>query len=583
MRRIRTFVIVGAAGVAAPLLCAQVSPSEHAAHHPAGSAPGPAAAQAMPASGGMGEMMGGPVTKEVYPSLMELPAFTAEKRVELDHQAVERMASGLTQMSTALAHLNAAMSAENYASVQEHTAFLHESLARFESGIAARRALRENQVPRAVALNWFKKEMNLLPPLSQTDAETSWFHWSVMASLIAFAGAMVAMYFFKMRRATELIAKFSAGGTGRAGLPELVAPVTDRPSGLSGADKFRDKVRVAQIFLETPEVKTYRLVGQSGGRPFPFSPGQFLNLTVELEGKPVTHSYTIASSPTEGAYLELTIKREPHAGVSNYLHQSLKEGDLISVAGPFGSFVFTGREAENIVLLGAGVGITPLMSVTRFLTATGWRGHIYLGVCFRDLPHYIYRTELELLAQRHPNFHLVTTITQASAPWNGLRGRFTREALLQAIPSLVTMRVHICGPESFMVSTRAILTELGVPAAQIKTELFGTASAPRVAAKIAKPQVDQESAPVTASNVTFVRSGKTVALSPGATVLDAAEENGIVIDASCRAGTCGVCKVRLLGGKVSMAVEEALDAEDRRQGVILACQAKASENITVDA
>jgi len=205
---------------------AQVSPEEHAKHHP-GQAQQPASGPAgmAPPAGvgppggmeGMGDMakmmegMGKPPPKELYPSLMALPELTPEQRKEVDEQAGERMHAGATLMAKALDTLNAGTQSGDYAAMHEAMAGLREGAAQFESGITARRALAEGRAPRAVALDWFKREMNLTSPVPQDEPRAvlgvGAFHLFTMGLLIAFGLAMVAMYFFKMRRAAALFGR----------------------------------------------------------------------------------------------------------------------------------------------------------------------------------------------------------------------------------------------------------------------------------------------------------------------------------------------------------------------------------------
>lgn len=129
------------------------------------------------------------------------------------------------------------------------------------------------------------------------------------------------------------------------------------------------QLRVARIFVETPEVRTFRLVPSDGvDLPFDFLPGQYLNLSLLIDGRKTTRSYTIASSPTRRGYCEITVKRESHGTGSSYLHDHVREGDLLNVSAPAGRFTFTGEEADSLVLIAGGVGITPLMSKVRFLS-----------------------------------------------------------------------------------------------------------------------------------------------------------------------------------------------------------------------
>ena len=251
-----------------PVLRAQ-SPDEHASHHPgqAGGAmpatPGVTPGMgAMPAAGGsaatggmgggmmegMGEMMkgmmGGAKTKELYPTLMDLPDLPLSKRLEVEQQAGERMHSGVILMNESLDYLLQAASAQDYTAMQAGTAGLREGLARFESGLAARRALAEGKAPRNVALTWFKRDMNLLPLASgepRAPFGVTLFHLFTMVLLIAFALVMVALYFFKMRRAAALFGRIEAskGAPPPGAAPELAggkasdgkkAPSADKPA-----------------------------------------------------------------------------------------------------------------------------------------------------------------------------------------------------------------------------------------------------------------------------------------------------------------------------------------------------------------
>ena len=94
-------------------------------------------------------------------------------------------------------------------------------------------------------------------------------------------------------------------------------------------------------------------------------PGQFVSLTVRPEGEPVTRSYTIASSPTQPDYCEITVKREDQGVVSGYLHQLVHVGELLQIMGPAGRFTFTEPDGDSVVLIAGGVGVTPFMSIIR--------------------------------------------------------------------------------------------------------------------------------------------------------------------------------------------------------------------------
>ena len=366
------------------------------------------------------------------------------------------------------------------------------------------------------------------------------------------------------------------------------AAVARRPKFWTG------QLRIARKFDETPSVRTFRLVPIDGTKlPFDYAAGQYLNLSVMIDGKRVNRSYTIASSPTRIGYCELTIKREETGAASRHLHDMLKEGDLLNISAPAGRFTFTGHEADSIVLIGGGVGITPLMSVVRYLTDLCWSGDIFLIYAARTQADIIFRRELSTLEERFPNLHVTVTLSrEPDGNWRGARGRITRELLTGNVPEISRRLIHLCGPADMMPPVQEMLGELGVPQSRIKTEVFQSGGQ-LIAESVPGPEATQPAAPfatpvsVENSNgdgaqITFARSGK-IASAGGSTVLEAAEEAGVNINFECRSGICGTCKTRLLSGRVEMETQDALSAADIANHLILACQAKPLDDITVSA
>lgn len=579
----------------------QMSPEEHQKHH-SGSGQAPAAGGMM---GGMMEGMHKPPPKELYPALMDLPNLTPEQRDEVRRQAEAHMREGTAMLSEALDHLSRAAEREDYAAMQEATIRLREGLTRFDSGLAAQRALAEGQPAREVALRWFKHEMNLLPPAA---AETqgglfglSWFHFFMMVVLIGFAAVMIWMYFFKMRRATLLLQNLTGSSPKPPAAETAMTPAPTRATSAAPeatrtaplpptGKKWFGKLRVGRIFQETPDVKTFRLMNPLGGvLPFNYLPGQFLTVTVVTDAKPVRRTYTIASSPTRSDYAEITVKHEEGGEVSGFLHTRVQEGDLLEFSGPAGSFIFTGRECKCILLIGGGVGITPLMSVLRYLTDRSWPGDIYLLYSIHSPQDFIFRDELEYLQHRHPNLHVVITASHPEgAEWKGPTGRITKELIVQSVPDLASRYVHVCGPVPMMESIKKMLAELGVPRERVKTEAFGPALGKPEPTKppTALPAgagAEEKAVGVALPTVAFAQSDKSAPLPPDRVILDVADQIGVEIDNSCRVGTCGTCRVKLLSGTVTMAVEDGLEPGDKEQGIILACQAKSTGNVVVEA
>lgn len=590
------------------MLRAQVSPEEHAKHHPQGGAPqqpgsGPGGTPGgMAGMEGMMEGMLRAPPKELYPRLMELPALTPEQREELQRAAHERMESGTKMMGEAMDSLLTRAGLNDYAVMQDALNRLREGAARFDSGLSTHRAIAEGKSPQQVGLQWFKSQLNLPEP--QTHEAGGWLgwslgHWVIMVLLAGFGLAVIGMYFVKMRRASSLLRRLTEPPPGAVVAPVSMpstATVASAPSSLAASvsepeeqsraaiGPWSGSLRVSNVFVETPAIKTLRLVNPTGGSiPFLFVPGQFLTLAVALAGKTTKRSYTIASSAAQRDYVEVTVKREDQGVVSRYLHDRVAPGDLLQISAPQGRFTFAGTEAESIVLIGAGVGITPLMCIIRTLTDRGWNKDMFLLFACRSSEDFVFRDELERLQKRHANLHVVATMTRSDGTvWMGPKGRLTKDLIAQSVPDLPNRRIHVCGPPAMMDATRVMLTELGVRPAQVFTEAFGPAEKKEVrqsAVQTAMVEAPPETTPV----VSFSISQKAAPLPPDTSVLEAAEHVGVSIDNSCRAGTCGLCKVRLLKGSVTMAVEDGLPPEEKSKGIILACQAKSKTNIEVEA
>ncbi len=344
--------------------------------------------------------------------------------------------------------------------------------------------------------------------------------------------------------------------------------------------KWLGHLRVGSIANETPSVRTFRLHSPGGGDlPFTFTPGQFLNVAFGIGGARMNRSYSISSSPNERGYVDLTVKREERGAVSRHIVDLLKVGDEIEAGGPVGKFTFNGTEAESVVLLSAGVGITPMMCAARYLTEQSWPGDIFFIYGCRAPADFIFEKALAALSLRNPKLHVVVTMTKPGPNWKGPRGRITKEFLIESVPDLAARRVQLCGPQTMMDATKALLLEIGVTPENLKTEAFGAVKpAPAAPGTSAKP-----TAAATGPLVTFSKNNKSANIRADQTILELSEELGIGIEFSCRVGTCGICKVKMTAGEVEQEVQDALDDDDKKNGIILACQAKPKTEVTVEA
>lgn len=346
---------------------------------------------------------------------------------------------------------------------------------------------------------------------------------------------------------------------------------------MTGKVRWSGELSLSEIERVTPEVSTFRFVDPRGGEiPFRHVAGQYLTLECVRQGIPVRRSYTIASSPTWRDRVEITVKREAHGTVSRWLHDELQPGDRLKIEAPSGSFVFSGTEWPTAVLIGGGVGITPMMSSVRYLTETEWPGTIYLLLSFRSLEDFIFRSEIENLKRRNPRLRVSVAVTApGQAAWDGHTGHIDARFIAAAVPDIALHRAHICGPTPMMEATKKILLDLGVPAGQVRTEAFGTnrRDPTRKAARSTK----------VVGEVKFLGSGKSAKAREGETLLDVAAGSNVRIESACRSGSCGTCMVKLRSGHVRMSVEDALGEDDKAEGFILACQAEPDGDVVLEA
>ena len=549
-----------------------------------------------------------------FSRLLGLPGLDAEARQALARDAEARVHRGLVLAGEGAAE---GMHASNSTARAAAARKLREGADLYASSAAAKSALEGEASGPNVATNWFRTQLSVGTVLSGEHAAhpfgISPAHLLLMLFLTLVSASLVALQLFRLQRIRKIVAgapaapgapavSAAAGNDRKAATPapaataapggaRTVAPSSaPDPAGATPAKprSWTGALRVAQILRETPTILTFRLADPAGDRlPFDFLPGQFLQVEVEPEpGKTARRSYTIASSPTQRAHVELSVKREEQGAVSRFLHDRVKVGDLVKISGPFGAFTFTGTDADSVVLIAGGVGITPMMSVLRYLTDTAWPGEIFFVYGARSTEEFAFREDIERLERRHENLHVFAAMHRAPGTvWHGAEGPITKEMLASAIPDLARRRIHLCGPPAMMAAMKAQLAELGVPEAQLHTEAFGPASLPidpldppaqpaSVAVAPGAAPAPAAGAEAAAATITFSVSGVSAPLPANQTVLEAAEGAGVEIPYSCRVGECGVCVTKLIDGEVTMAVESGLAPEDKAQGYILACQAK---------
>lgn len=357
-------------------------------------------------------------------------------------------------------------------------------------------------------------------------------------------------------------------------MPLLLENETTWQSGLKRA-------RCLRIVDETPDVKTFWFALEDH-QPLGFKPGQFLSFNFTIEGKEVIRCYSISSSPAQPYQFGVTIKRVPGGQVSNWLHDTLTVGESVTVSPAAGHFNCIDIAADKYLLLSGGSGITPGMSMVRWMMDAGQLGDVHFVHSARSPEDIIFNHELLQIDAQWPDFRLAT-LCEETAPgqgWSGYRGRLTPELLRCICPDYQQRTVMCCGPAPYMQAVREMLEALNFPMHQYYEESFG---GPAPQASEPAGEVTGEAREVISAQLSFTTTNKQVAGGSDTSVLDSAQAAGVWIPAGCRTGICGSCKVMKTSGSVIMDDPMALSGDERDAGYILACCAYPQDDLAIEA
>lgn len=361
---------------------------------------------------------------------------------------------------------------------------------------------------------------------------------------------------------------------------ETIAQIQNTPSWNSR----KTAATCVNIIQETDNVKTFQFEAIDK-QLFHFKPGQFIGLLVEIDGERHNRSYTIASSPTRPHLLEITIKKEQGGAVSPWLHQNINIGSTIELRGPAGRFNCIDTESKKVLLISAGSGITPMMSMARFWTDTNPNKDIKFLNWVRSVGDIIFRRELSLLDHKNTNFQLEVVCTQPglSENWLGKRGRINPTSLQDMVPDLNQRIIFCCGPEGFMQQVKTSLITLGFNMDNYHDESFDPGGKKKLKQQ-QKVEVEsiEQSAPKGPFKLTLKRTNKEIVIEDNEILLEKLEAEGVNIESACREGNCGACIVDKISGETHTHNEAGLQDSERRKGKILTCTTYLQSDVTLD-
>lgn len=217
---------------------------------------------------------------------------------------------------------------------------------------------------------------------------------------------------------------------------------------------------VAAIAAATPSIRALRLAIPDPA--FRFLPGQWVDLSIEIDGATHTAGYSITTSPVHPDEIELAIKASARHPVARWAHEHAAVGDRVRVSQGQGPFVYLPEMSDNVVLIGGGVGITPLLSIFRHVRDAGLPTQAHLVYSVSDSREILFRDELDAAVRSHDNLHLSITVTQPDPRWHGLTGRID-PVKLHALDVPDDTLYYLCGPKGMVEDMSTLLHDLGVP------------------------------------------------------------------------------------------------------------------------
>tara|TARA_Y100001960_G_scaffold293198_1_gene336014 strand:+ start:1500 stop:2792 length:1293 start_codon:yes stop_codon:yes gene_type:complete len=326
----------------------------------------------------------------------------------------------------------------------------------------------------------------------------------------------------------------------------------------------------------------------------PFEPGQFLTFQINHpdQPKPLIRCYSLSDSPNHPDYYRVTIKRVPPPRdkpdltpglASNFFHDLVQEGDILDVKAPSGHFFLDTTKQTPVVLIGGGVGLTPVLSMLNAIVESGSKRETYFFYGVTNSGDHAMREHLHKLGLEHENVHINICYSRPEAgdqlgEFYHHEGRMSVDLFREILPDQ-NFDFYLCGPPPMMTSVVESLEEWGVPENRVNFEAFGPASVRKAKQELAQTsQADDLGAEI---NITFSRSGKSTAWKPGSgSILEFAEEHGVTIDSGCRAGNCGTCITAIKEGDVTYINEPGSPPE---AGSCLTCISIPKSDLVIDA
>ena len=357
-------------------------------------------------------------------------------------------------------------------------------------------------------------------------------------------------------------------------------------------ERLATPLTVKQIIQETPDTKSLILdIPEELKEKFTYEAGQFTSLFLTINGEELVRSYSLCTAPEVDDDFKITIKKVFKGKGSTFLVDQVKAGDQLWCSPPKGHFFRPPQQDCHFILIGAGSGITPLMSILKHTLAFSSGTKSTLIYSCRNQDQIIFEQELHKIEAKYPDrFQLIQILTRPKSGWEGLSGRLTPEVLDRLLSPLqnsdpLPKQAYICGPREFMTMSKDALIGQGMDKKDVHAEAFGSSNSKKQA--MSQPTEGKQAdgsvivgGPLTDPNETpeVIRatfSGETVEVKAvaGQSILDSILGAGHNPPYSCMSGACTACMAKLEEGRVKQDDPGSLSDENFSDREILTCQA----------
>ena len=351
-----------------------------------------------------------------------------------------------------------------------------------------------------------------------------------------------------------------------------------------GLENLCDRIHPKKLILRVSDIKDlswdtklYRLISTNPKKLLaPFRAGQYLGLTVEIDGVRTSRPYSLVSSPNNLAYYELGIKKKEGGFVSPYIYENLKIGDILEATGPLGEFYYNPLfHGKNLVFIAGGCGIAPFISMLRNFTEKALPINIWIIFGCLTEQDILFQEELEDIQTRRENIKIKILLSEPDPDWKGACGFITKKEILDFIKTTEDKYFYVVGSLDMYQFIQEELKILNIPIHRIKYEAFGI---PNDITKVIGWPQDIDTSKKVKIIVDYISQGQKIQISfeastiePLLNSLERQKDLRLIINNGCRSGQCALCRTKLSSGKIFVPPAVIIREIDQDYGFIHPC------------